>query len=284
MPLDYDALMGKRADDQPSVFSDRETMLYALAVGFGSNPQDEAELPFVFEGRTLRTVPTMASVLTPGDLLADCPWDYSQVVLGEQTLELYRPLPVSGRLLTNSRVVDVVDKGPDAGAMIRVESDVRMVRDDTALATLGSTVIARGDGGFGGPAGGSFTPHQVPSRLPDMTCDLASRAEQALLFRLCRDRNPLHADPVLARRVGFDKPILHGLATYGIACRAILKTICDYDHTLIAGFDARFTAPAYPGEEITTEMWQDRNIVSFRCVAKTRQSIVIDNGKCTLAD
>jgi acyl dehydratase len=284
MPLDYDALMGKRADDQPSVYSDRETMLYALAVGFGSNPQDEAELPFVFEGRALRTVPTMVSVLTPGDLLADCPWDYSQVVLGEQTLELYRPLPVSARLLTNSRVVDVVDKGPDAGAIIRVESDVRMVRDDTALATVGSTVIARGDGGFGGPAGGSFQPHHVPSRLPDMTCDLASRAEQALLFRLCRDRNPLHADPVLARRVGFDKPILHGLATYGVACRAILKTICDYDHTLIAGFDARFTAPAFPGEEITTEMWQDRNIVSFRCVAKTRQSIVIDNGKCTLAD
>ena len=117
-----------------------------------------------------------------------------------------------------------------------------------------------------------------------MACELGTHAEQALLFRLCRDRNPIHADPALARQIGFDKPILHGLATYGLACRAILKTICNYDHTLISGFDARFTAPVYPGEVITTEMWQDRNIVSFRCIARTRESLVLDNGKCTLAD
>jgi len=284
MPLDYDALMSMRMDDKPTAYAEKDTMLYALGVGFGRNSQDEAELPFVFEGRSLRTVPTMASVLTPGDLLADCGWDYSRMVLGEQRLELFRPLPVSGRLLTNSRVVDVSDKGSEVGAIIRVESEIRMVRDDTALATVGSTVVARGDGGFGGVAGESPPKHKLPSRMPDMACDLGTRAEQALLFRLNRDRNPLHADPVLARRVGFDKPTLHGLATYGIACHAILKTICNYDHTLIAGFDARFTAPVYPGEVITTEMWQDRNIVSFRCIAKTRESLVIDNGKCTLAD
>ena len=283
MPLNYDALMGTRMDDMPTLYNDRDTMLYALGVGFGSNPQDEAELPFVFEDRSLRTVPTMASILTAGDLLADCGWDYSRVVLGEQKLQLYRPLPAAGRLLTNSRVVAVADKGPEIGALIRVESEVRMARDDTALATVGSTVVARGDGGFGGPTGSSPVRHELPTRDPDMACHLGTRPEQALLFRLCRDRNPLHADPVLARRVGFDKPILHGLATYGIACRAILKTICNYDHTLISGFDARFTAPFYPGEIITTEMWQDRNIVSFRCWAKTRESVVIDNGKCTLA-
>ena len=258
-------------------------MLYALGVGFGSDPMDENELPYVFENRSLKVVPTMASILTPGDLLADCGWDYSLMVLGEQKLDLFRPLPAKGRLLTDSRVVSVFDKGPDIGAVISVESEVRMAKDDTALFTVGSTVIARGDGGFGGPAGKGAEAHKLPNREPDMSCDLETQADQALLFRLCRDRNPLHADPSLARQAGFERPILHGLCTYGIACRAILKTICDYDFTLISGFNVRFTAPVYPGETITTEMWQDRNVVSFRCRVKERDALVIDNGRCTLA-
>ena len=128
-------------------------MLYALGVGFGSNPMDENELPYVFENKSLKVVPTMASILTPGDLLAECGLDYSLVVLGEQKLDLFRPLPAKGRLLTDSRVVSVFDKGPDIGAVISVESEVRMAKDDTALFTVGSTVIARCDGGFGGPDG-----------------------------------------------------------------------------------------------------------------------------------
>ena len=283
MPLNYDALMGTRMADKPTHYGDKDGMLYALSVGFGSDPMDENELPYVFENRSLKVVPTMASVLTPGDLLVDCGWDYSLMVLGEQKLDLFRPLPAKGRLLTDSRVVSVFDKGPDTGAVISVESEVRLAKDDTALFTVGSTVIARGDGGFGGPTGKSPKAHQLPQREPDMSCDLETQADQALLFRLCRDRNPLHADPSLARQAGFERPILHGLCTYGIACRAILKTICDYDFTLISGFNVRFTAPVYPGETITTEMWQDRNVVSFRCRVKERDTIVIDNGMCTLS-
>ncbi len=283
MPLNYDALMGTRMADKPTIYNDRDSMLYALGVGFGSDPTDKEELHYVFENRLLKTVPTMASILTPGDLLAGCGWDYSLMVLGEQKLDLFRPLPVAGRLLTDSRVVAVYDKGPDIGALISVESEVRMAKDDTAVCTVGSTVIARGDGGFGGPSGKDPQGHKLPKRDPDMSCDLETRPDQALLFRLCRDRNPLHADPALARQAGFERPILHGLGTYGIACRAILKTICDYDYTLITGFNARFTAPVYPGDTITTEMWQDRNIVSFRCLVKARDTVVIDNGMCTLA-
>jgi acyl dehydratase len=283
MPLNYDALMGTRMADKPTHYGDKDGMLYALGVGFGSDPMDENELPYVFENRSLRVVPTMASILTPGDLLADCGLDYSLVVLGEQRLDLFRPLPAKGRLLTDSRVVSVFDKGPDIGAVISVESEVRLAKDDTALFTVGSTVIARGDGGFGGPKEETPKPHELPKRDPDMSCDIETQPDQALLFRLCRDRNPLHADPSLARQAGFERPLLHGLCTYGIACRAILKTICDYDFTLISGFNVRFTAPVYPGETITTDMWQDRNIVSFRCRVKERDTIVIDNGMCTLS-
>ncbi len=284
MPLNYDELMGARIADRASSYDDKDTMLYALGVGFGGDPMDEGELPYVFENRSLKTVPTMASTLTPGDLLADCDWNYSRVVLGEQKLELYRPLPAVGKLLTDSRVVAAFDKGADKGAVICVESEVRMAKDDTVLFTVGSTVVARGDGGFGGPSGSGPAPHKLPKRDPDMSCDLETRPDQALLYRLCRDRNPLHADPVLARQVGFERPILHGLCMYGIACRAILRTICNYDYTLISGFDVRFTAPVYPGETITTEMWQDRNIVSFRCLVKSRDAVVINNGMCTLSE
>ena len=122
----------------------------------------------------------------------------------------------------------------------------------------------------------------MPRRDPDLSCDSITRRDQALLFRLNGDRNPLHADPAKAEKAGFSVPILHGMCTYGIACRAILRTICDYDYTLIESFDARFSAPVLPGETITTDMWQDGNVVSFQCSVKERNCIVLKNGKCTL--
>ena len=115
-----------------------------------------------------------------------------------------------------------------------------------------------------------------------MRCDIATRPDQALIFRLNGDRNPLHADPLTAAAAGFSRPILHGLCTYGIACRAVLQTICDYDPTLISGFDARFSAPVIPGDTITTEMWQDGNVVSFQCTAAETGTVVLRNGRCTL--
>ncbi|MDH3990392.1 MAG: MaoC family dehydratase, partial [Gammaproteobacteria bacterium] len=117
----------------------------------------------------------------------------------------------------------------------------------------------------------------------DLSCDITTRPDQALLYRLTGDRNPLHADPERARAVGFERPILHGLCTFGIACKAVLQTICDYDHTLIEAFDARFSAPVLPGDTITTDMWQDGNTISFSCSVKARDVIVLRNGKCTLA-
>jgi acyl dehydratase len=179
-------------------------------------------------------------------------------------------------------VVGVHDKGKEHGAMIVVQSEVRLAKDDTALCMLGSTVIATSDGGIGGPRSIPPERHKLPARDPDLSCTSATRPDQALLFRLSGDRNPLHGDPEAARAAGFPRPLLHGRCTYGIACRAILNTICDYDHTLIIGFDARFSAPVYPGDTLTTDMWQDGNIVSFRCSVKARNSIVLSNGKCTL--
>lgn len=283
MTINYESLMSICVEDQPISYTDNDAMLYALGVGFGSDPLDTKELPYVFEEPLLKTVPTMASMLLPGNFLAGCGWNYDRVLHGGQRLELYRPLPAAANLLLNRRVMAAYDKGPNNGAKILVQSEARMAKDDTALFTLGSTLIARGDGGFGGPPGAGPLPHKLPKRDPDLSCNIGTRLDQALLFRLSGDRNPLHASPDAAYRAGFHAPLLHGRCTAGIACRAILKTICDYDYTLITGFDVRFSAPVYPGDILTTDMWQDRNIVSFRSSVKARNAIVINNGKCTLA-
>jgi acyl dehydratase len=218
----------------------------------------------------------------PDLIPADLGWDYTRVLHAEQRLQLHRALPAAGELLINKRVVDVFDRGPKYGAMILFEAEGRLAEDDTALFSLGSTVIALGDGGFGGRPGKGPAPHRVPRRPADMRCDIATRPDQALIFRLNGDRNPLHADPLTAAAAGFSRPILHGLCTYGIACRAVLQTICDYDPTLISGFDARFSAPVIPGDTITTEMWQDGNVVSFQCTAAETGTVVLRNGRCTL--
>jgi len=124
---------------------------------------------------------------------------------------------------------------------------------------------------------------RFPARAPDLVHECDTRADQAFLYALSGDRNPLHRDPAIAKMAGFPRPILHGLCTYGTACRAIVSTVCKYDATKITGFDVRFSAPVFPGETIVTEMWIDGAIVSFRSKVKERDAVVINNGKCTLA-
>ncbi len=283
MPLEYDKLLSTVELDLPFSYTDADAMLYALSIGMGRDPVDPRELPYVYEqNEPLRTVPTLATVLVPDMFPKGLGWDYSQILHSEQRLTLYRPLPPAAELRINKRVVDAFDRGPKNGALILLEAEGRLASDDTVLFTMGCTIVARGDGGFGGPRGKGIPPHRVPRREADLSCDIDTRADQALLYRLTGDRNPLHADPARAQALGYDRPILHGLCTFGVACSAILQTICDYDYTLIEQFDARFSAPVMPGDTITTDMWQDGNVVSFSCTVKERDAVVLRNGKCTL--
>ncbi len=284
MPLNYDHLMGLKREGDRFKYTDRETMLYAIGIGMGADPLDENELPFVFEQALLKTVPSMATVLTRIPLLKDCGFDYTKVVHGEQRLTLHRPLPPAGELIASARVTEAYDKGVGKGAVIYTETAARSAADGQPMFTLHSVTFARGDGGFGGPSGSGPAPHALPDRKPDVTVTLATRRDQALLYRLNGDRNPLHADPELARRVGFSAPILHGLCTYGVACRAILQSVAAYDHTRITKFDVRFSAPVYPGDSIATDLWVDGTIVAFRCRIPARDNVVvINNGRCMLA-
>ncbi len=282
MAIDYDAIMQLASAGEPFGYTDRETMLYALGVGFGRDPLNDNELPFVYENG-LRALPTQATVMgwdTP--ILARSGINFLMLVHGEQRLTMHRPLPAAAEIVSDERIAGAFDKGKDKGALVVTERNIRLHRTGEALCTLSSTLFARGDGGFGGPKDGAPEPHRLPERVPDLVHDCDTRPDQALLYALCGDRNPLHRDPKTAKAAGFPRPILHGLCTYGTACRAIVSTVCKYDAARITGFDVRFSAPVFPGETISTEMWIDGNLVSFRSKVKERDVVVINNGKCTL--
>jgi acyl dehydratase len=183
---------------------------------------------------------------------------------------------------SNTRVLDAIDKGPGKGALIISQRTVKDKASGELYATITQTTFARGDGGFGGPKRPSPVPHALPERAPDAVCDLPTRPEMALIYRWNADMNPLHADPEIATAAGFPRPILHGLATFGVAGHAILKTMCAYDPSRFRSIAGRFSAPVYPGETIRTEMWQDGSTVSFRARVVERNLVVLNNGKAEI--
>ena len=284
MAIKYDELMQTRVEGLTASYGDRETMLYALGIGFGRDPLNSAELPFVYENR-LTAVPTMATVIGWGasGVMSKSGINYLMVVHGEQRLTLHKPLPSAADVVMDERVVGVWDKGEGKGAIVVTERTIRQAVGGERLCTLMSTIFARGDGGFGGPKDGAPAPHALPERVPDVVHACDTRPDQALLYALSGDRNPLHRDPNIAKMAGFPRPILHGLCTYGTACRAVLTAMCNYDAAGITGFDVRFSSPVFPGETIVTEMWRDGAVISFRAKVKERDVVVLNNGKCTLA-
>ena len=282
MAIDYDKLMALETKDEPFSYKDTQTMLYALGVGFGREPLNEKELAYVYE-KDLKTVPTLSTVVAWGaGNMQKSGINYLMVVHGEQRLTMHRPLPVAADILADSRVTGVFDKGADKGALVLTQTTLRLKDSGEKLCTLGSTTFARGDGGFGGPKQGAPSPHVLPTRAPDTTCTVDTLADQALLYRLSGDRNPLHSDPEFAKAAGFPKPILHGLCTYGSVCRALITQVCDYDHTKIKQFDARFSAPVFPGDSIAVDIWKDGATVSFCARVAQRDTVVLNNGLCVL--
>lgn len=285
MPLNYEALANWKFEDVRQTLTKRDTMLYALALGFGEDPLDEKELAYVYEDG-LMAVPSMAVTLGyPGFWLRDprTGIDWKKVLHGEQWLEVYKPLPVDGELTGRTRIDQISDKGEGRGAVIYLCRDIIDTASGETLAKVSMSTFCRGDGGVGGENKPGPAPASIPERAPDHVCELATLPRQALIYRLLGDYNPLHADPKVARAAGFERPILHGLATYGLAARAILKTICDYEAGRLAGLDVRFSAPVYPGETVRFDIWREGDEARFRASIPARQVVVLNNGAARFA-
>ena len=281
MPIDYATAMAFRDTGSLSRYNEQDAAFYALSIGMGADPLDERELDYVLEARGPTVVPTMAAVLTRS-FSRELGLDYTKLLHGEQRVTLHRPLPPTAELTTDTHVAGILDKGPDKGAIVLFESVARIVGEDAPLFTVGRTIFARGDGGCGGPSGPSPERYVVPERVPDLQHAIATRPDQALLYRLNGDLNPLHADPAAAKRAGFPRPILHGLCSFAIAARSVMASVCEGDGSRIASFGARFTAPVFPGETIATDIWIESPDVSFRSRVAERDVVVIDGGHCTL--
>lgn len=280
MDFAYPALL-EIVDTGTYQWSERDSMLYALAIGMGSDPVDPGILHFVYE-RGLRAVPTFAGSFS----IDRGAWlrlglDQEKVLHGAHAVTLHRELPTSGRCTTRSRITQAWDQGSGKAAILLQEMELRLEPSGEKLATIATTIFARGDGGFGGPVGRAPR-HAVPDSPAERTREYGTLPQQALLYRLTGDPNPLHADPQVARAAGFDMPILHGMCTYGISCRAILDAWCGNDPAMIRHHEARFSAPVYPGETLVVEMWRIDEAVAFRVRSKERGIVVVDNGRSIL--
>ncbi|GAA4331202.1 MaoC/PaaZ C-terminal domain-containing protein [Pigmentiphaga soli] len=289
MAIDYEKLLAWRIADARHSYTLRDTLLYALSVGLGADPEDERQLDYVYE-RDLSVLPSMATVLaSPSGWMRDPETGINPVgtLAIDQAFEIHAPIPVAGTVIGKSRVSDVRDLGPERGALICTERTVHDEATGKPLFTARQSSLARKDGGFGGPAGPAGPRHDMPAREPDFVCELPTADNAALLFRLHNKLDPkhpdAHADPALARKLGHRRPIVHGLYTFGIACHALLRTACDYDAARLRSMAARFTAVAYPGDVLRTEIWRDGNVLSFQCRAAGGAKPVLSNGRAELA-
>jgi len=284
MPLNYEALKRTIVEPVRQTYSRKDSILYALGLGVGArNPLDRGELQFVYE-RNLVTLPTQVTVLgfdpawfaTPAFGIT-----YSRILHAGQSLTVHRPLPAEGTVESDLRVDEIYDKGPDRGAVMHMTRLLRDVGSGELIATMGHVMFLRADGGFGGKRSGGVPLRTAPAdRAADRCFELKPCHNQALIYRLSGDSNPLHIDPEIARQAGFDRPILHGLAAYGMVGRELIRHLCDDDPNRMRRLDVRFTNPAYPGERLQIEAW---NIapgdVAFRLMAPDRGVVVEDCGR-----
>jgi acyl dehydratase len=277
MPIDL-SVVGKRLDPIHHIYSERDVMLYALGVGAG--PDD---LQFTYE-RDLKVLPTFGVVaafpamFSLGPVMQVNPM---MVLHGEQRIELYGPIPTRGTLTTTPTVRAIYDKGK--GALVIVDAETV---DDQGRLIFKNTfgTFARGEGGFGGDRGPSGPRNVPPDRRPDAVVEMETLVQQALIYRLSGDMNPLHADPDFAKMGGFDRPILHGLCTFGHVGRAVLRICCNNEPTRLTALDVRFAGVVFPGETIVTELWKNGPTdVIVQAKTKERGEVVISSAAATIA-
>jgi len=266
-------------------WSREHCQLYALATGFGQDPTDEAELRYVCEGPGFMVSPTAAITLYYDDRwMRESGVNLAMSLHGEQQSTFHRRIPPAGRGRVSSRIAGIFDKGPGRGLLVVCEQVLRDAASGEAIATNRITNFARADGGVGFSSGPAPRPHALPEREPDVVVEARTRPEQALLYRLCGDRNPLHADPATARAAGFDRPILHGMCTFGFAAKALLQEACGYRAGRLGGIGARISAPVYPGDVLSTEIWLDGPVASFRTSVPERGVVVLSNGRADVVE
>ncbi|MGW4358645.1 MaoC/PaaZ C-terminal domain-containing protein [Streptomyces californicus] len=270
MPIDVPAALAAEPRRAEIAWGHKDVQLYHLGIGAGTPATDPGELRYTLESR-LQVLPSFATVAGAGTAAfggmgaQGIDVDLAAVLHGGQAVRVHRPLPATGRAEQTSRVAAVYDKGKAAVIVLRTEAR----DDDGPLWTNDAQIFVRGEGGFGGDRGPSDR-LAAPERAPDRTVERPIREDQALLYRLSGDWNPLHADPAFAGRAGFDRPILHGLCTYGMTLKAVTDTLLDGDASRVTAYRTRFAGVVFPGETLRIRMWADDGRVHVMVTAAER--------------
>lgn len=284
MPVDPAAALAAEPMTSTYAWTQDDVILYHLGLGAGiEHPLADGELAYIYENG-LKVLPSFGVVPPFSSIFAlnEFPGidiNMMLVLHGEHELEIHRPIPTDATVTNTARIAAVADKGK--AALITLEL-VTSGADGEPLFTNRAMIFARGEGGFGGDPGTSVTV-TVPDREPDATFSSPTLVQQAHIYRLSGDKNPLHADPQFAAFAGFDRPILHGLATYGIALKAVVDGMLEGDTTRVAGYRARFSGVVFPGETIRTQAWRDGDEIVVQAATAERGETVLSNARVTLA-
>lgn len=277
MPIDLDLLLGAELPEVPTTWTSDDIILYHLGLGAGNPPLDANELEYTYEGNlkvlpTWAVIPTFSTFARIGDL-PGLDINFALVLHGEQDTEIHADVPANAKVTNVGRVANVWDKG--RAALIELEIDT-IDDEGTKLFTNRMSIFARGEGGFGGEPGPK-NEIPVPDRAPDHVVSSPTLPQQALLYRLSGDKNPLHADPAFAALGGFDRPILHGLCTYGVVAKAVVDTVFGGDVRQFGRYRTRFAGVVYPGETIVTSMWDEGDQVLLSVTTEERGEPVLSN-------
>jgi acyl dehydratase len=282
MAINQDQLLSWQFSRVTQSYTERDAIIYALGIGLGENPLDKAELAYLIEG-DLRVLPTMAVTLATLGMWVKEPAlgiDWVRLVHAAQAATFHAPLPAKAEVYAKARITSVTDRGAGKGAVITLERQIYNGADDTLLCSLVQTLLARGDGGFGGEPPPKAVPFVVPDRPPDVSTSCETSPRAALIYRLSGDLNPLHAVPEVAARAGFERPILHGLASYGIAGWVILRELCGSKPEALESLALRFAGIVTPGDRLSFRLWREGNTVVFTAHAGDR--LVLDQGVAQL--
>jgi acyl dehydratase len=284
--LDIEKVKSFRFPPTEQRYTFKDTILYALGLGYGANPTSPSELVFAYEDG-LKVVPSQCVVLAHPGFWAKKPElkiDWLKILHGEQSFEIHQPIPAEGSVRGEYEIEAIEDKGADKGAVLYQTKRLYDNKDNSLLATVRSVLFMRGDGGCGSHGVAPPQPAPLPNAAPDATREIATLPQQALIYRLSGDLNPLHADPVAARKVGFDRPILHGLCTMGLATRMLLDEFAPGEPERLKSLFVRFSKPVLPGETIVTEMFKSDDEIRFRCKVKERDMVVLDRGRAVFSN
>ncbi|NYT22452.1 MaoC family dehydratase N-terminal domain-containing protein [Alcaligenaceae bacterium] len=280
MAINYEQLKNWRFEERTDHYGVRDSIIYALTLGYGDDPSDIDDLRYVYEHDTLAVPTLLATVGAPGAWATnpELGIDWVKLLHGEHRITFHAPVPAEASVISRTRVTHVVDKGAGKGALVVTTRDIFNAEGLTPLATVEHVSFLRADGGFG--QGDEPLPAlpATPAAAPEATLMVRSTPQSAALYRLNGDLNPIHILPGMAAKAGFDRPILHGLCTYGMAARALVKHYCPVNPERLRSFSVRFSSPVFPGETLRVEAWKTGGQVQFRALAHERNVVVLSHG------